>query len=251
MSAEKLSDRCATEEAICVDLEGKLWPDDYIGPTGKPLHCMDCHLQCPEDPPAPSPDDNICNSNLTAIVMWMSGFKMLEVGEGQPCIAYGFDWFVLDSPAKFVTGVIITLVGGIAVECIVFARRQILARPLKLHSRSVRILVHSGLVVVYGLQVMLGYLLMLVAMTYQVELFLAVVVGLTAGHAIFNAKGPVLDSSDACCMGLDAWTPHEDDPPDALQRRVLVPEGDLNNDLYGALLANQHDCPCENNHTHC
>lgn len=66
-----------------------------------------------------------------------------------------------------------------------------------------------------------------IANGFQVELFVAVVAGLTAGHAIFNAKGPVLDSSDACCMGLDPWSPRPDDPPDALQRRLSAPEEEV------------------------
>jgi hypothetical protein len=55
----------------------------------------------------------------------------------------------------------------------------------------------------YFIQVTLGYVAMLVAMTYQVELFLAVVIGLTAGHGIFNLRARVAESADACCQGLD------------------------------------------------
>jgi hypothetical protein len=40
----------------------------------------------------------------------------------------------------------------------------------------------------YAAQLMFGYFCMLVAMTYQVELFVCVVLGLGAGHAAFNFK---------------------------------------------------------------
>ena len=50
------------------------------------------------------------------------------------------------------------------------------------------------------LQVVAGYFLMLIAMTYQVELFLAVVFGLGVGHTAFNTKAPVGESVDACCV---------------------------------------------------
>ena len=40
---------------------------------------------------------------------------------------------------------------------------------------------------------------MLVAMTYSLELFVCVVLGLIIGHAIFNMKQPVGESIDPCC----------------------------------------------------
>jgi hypothetical protein len=52
-------------------------------------------------------------------------------------------------------------------------------------------------------QVTMGYLIMLIAMTYQTELFMMVILGLTAGHAVFNLDGPVLESAEACCQGFD------------------------------------------------
>ena len=42
---------------------------------------------------------------------------------------------------------------------------------------------------------------------YQAELFLAVVLGLTLGHFLFNAKQPVGETTDACCV--DAVKPME------------------------------------------
>ena len=54
-------------------------------------------------------------------------------------------------------------------------------------------------VFLFGLNLVLGYLAMLVAMTYSVELFLCVVLGLMAGHAFFNVKQPVGETIDPCC----------------------------------------------------
>ena len=40
---------------------------------------------------------------------------------------------------------------------------------------------------------------MLVAMTYSVELFSCVVIGLMVGHAVFNIRQTVGESIDPCC----------------------------------------------------
>jgi hypothetical protein len=54
-----------------------------------------------------------------------------------------------------------------------------------------------------AVQVTMGYFIMLIAMTYQTELFIMVVLGLTVGHAVFNLDGPVLESAEACCQGFE------------------------------------------------
>ena len=51
----------------------------------------------------------------------------------------------------------------------------------------------------FGLNLGLGYLAMLVAMTYSLELFACVVLGLMIGHAVFNVKQAVGESIDPCC----------------------------------------------------
>ena len=40
---------------------------------------------------------------------------------------------------------------------------------------------------------------MLVAMTYSIELFICVVIGLCIGHFVFNTKSAVGESVDPCC----------------------------------------------------
>ena len=52
----------------------------------------------------------------------------------------------------------------------------------------------------FAVQATLGYFLMLIAMTYQGELFIAVIFGLGLGHAAFNVSAPVSESADACCV---------------------------------------------------
>jgi hypothetical protein len=55
------------------------------------------------------------------------------------------------------------------------------------------------IVLLFGLNLIFGYLAMLVAMTYSMELFLCVVFGLCLGHFVFNTKSAVGESIDPCC----------------------------------------------------
>ena len=59
---------------------------------------------------------------------------------------------------------------------------------------------------------MLGYLAMLVAMTYSVELFLCVVAGLVIGHGVFNLGTPVGETVDPCCASQNIATKAEIKP---------------------------------------
>merc|ERR1712037_942665 len=57
----------------------------------------------------------------------------------------------------------------------------------------------AAIIFLFALNIASGYLAMLVAMTYSVELFICMVVGLVAGHAFFNSEAPVGESVDPCC----------------------------------------------------
>ena len=59
---------------------------------------------------------------------------------------------------------------------------------------------------IFALSLMLGYLAMLVAMTYSVELFLCVVAGLVIGHGAFNLGTPVGETVDPCCASQNIAT---------------------------------------------
>ena len=51
----------------------------------------------------------------------------------------------------------------------------------------------------FTIHITLGYLLMLCAMTYQVELLFAVSAGLGLGHFVFNADANPSERIDPCC----------------------------------------------------
>ena len=53
----------------------------------------------------------------------------------------------------------------------------------------------------FGVNLFLGYLAMLVAMTYSAELFLCLLFGMILGHGLFNSGGPIGETVDPCCAG--------------------------------------------------
>jgi len=62
-------------------------------------------------------------------------------------------------------------------------------------------------VATFAAQTSIAYFLMLIAMTYKGELFVAVIGGLALGHAAFNLRAPVPASADPCCQSLNADEP--------------------------------------------
>ena len=137
--------------------------------------------------------------------MSMQGFRMYsEYGDGDVgCIAYLWPKWVIDTPYKFWCAVAGTFVLSVMAEACVALRRAAVAGggqlggfsalasaqgsgAARIDSNASRMLWTLVEGMLYLVQVVLGYTLMLVAMTYQLELFLAVAVGLAVGHMVFN-----------------------------------------------------------------
>ena len=89
---------------------------------------------------------------------------------------------------------------GIATECLTWVRRHKIGPSKYLHARPKAFKLSMSLA--FSVQVTLGYFLMLAAMTYQGEIFIAVIVGLGVGHLAFNVSQPIGESTDACCVEL-------------------------------------------------
>jgi len=106
------------------------------------------------------------------------GFQWIDT----TCVIYLFPKWVLKTPAAIVGACIGTLAFGISLEGVIFARR----RTLQSVPAGWRQLGVSTLI--YGVQLTMGYMLMLVVMTYSGPLFLCVVVGLMMGHFVFNCN---------------------------------------------------------------
>ena len=124
----------------------------------------------------------------------MSGFTTYPAD----CLILLFGSWKLDSAASFTVGCLGTALLGIITEGLTMVRRTRLTK-LRWRARRPRLYV-ATLGAAFSVQATLGYFLMLAAMTYQVEVFIAVIVGLGCGHVLFNVQQPVAESTDACCV---------------------------------------------------
>jgi Ctr copper transporter family len=110
--------------------------------------------------------------------MYMDGFHWKD----SVCIIYLFPSWILNSPSKFAAGALGSLFVGGLLEWIIMRRRTVLTVMSPGRSRLFAAAAY------YGAQLSLGYLAMLVAMTYSWPLFICIILGIVSGHILFNAK---------------------------------------------------------------
>ena len=131
--------------------------------------------------------------------MYMSGFASvsLSMRGTTECVNLLFPDWILDSPWKLLVGCLGTVFFAMLLQVIVRVRTDVLRGRCKTWPLLGAALLDSMPILFRRLlstfllacQLCLGYLLMLVTMTYNAELFCSVVVGLVIGHAVF-AKDP-------------------------------------------------------------
>jgi copper transporter 1 len=154
--------------------------------------------------------------------MNMDGFTSIW-NEKPACINFLFKTWTMDNEAKFAFGCIGAFAMAVLIEFLGWLRRFTFLyfaspkpgtkdrQPLQPGTKDRQPLQPPDnrkrrqlvLIALFGLQVLLGYWLMLLAMTYQVELFICVVAGLVVGHFLFNMKNPPETSADPCCIDRD------------------------------------------------
>lgn len=153
-----------------------------------------CKWECLPETKSKFKTSEYCNGKMD---MLMFGFDVSGKKEN-PCIILFFNSWTLDTKWKFALGCLGVMVLGFAIEALIAFRRQLSRRKrtfIDLTSRTRKILTLAS----FGLNLILGYLAMLVAMTYSIELFTFVVIGLIIGHACFNMNSAVGESIDPCC----------------------------------------------------
>jgi copper chaperone CopZ len=133
--------------------------------------------------------------------MSMRGF--IWAGQGADCLMLLHSDFPLDSPIRMSAGVVTTLLLGFVVEALTCFRRRLVGKFGIRRGPSLPRTWAAISIGMYALQTALAYVLMLIAMTYQSELFIAVIAGLALGHSCFNLRAPVPESADPCCQSMN------------------------------------------------
>jgi len=128
--------------------------------------------------------------------MHMTGF--VTASEEHPCLILLFPEWVLSDAARFWIAVAGTVMAGILAEGLVAFRRWHMDSMSR--SKSPRWFQKAQKIVLYAAGRTLGYLVMLVTMTFSVELFAAVILGLSLGHLLFNLETAVGADLTACCQ---------------------------------------------------
>jgi len=99
---------------------------------------------------------------------------------GNACVLFLFQGWNLDTPTKYALAVVGTLLMGFVSQALVFARKRYACR-----ARGYPLFLRMAQSVFYGVQMVLIYALMLLAMTYEAVLFTALILGLVIGHCVF------------------------------------------------------------------
>ncbi|CAK9019786.1 High affinity copper uptake protein 1 (Copper transporter 1) (rCTR1) (Liver regeneration-related protein LRRGT00200) (Solute carrier family 31 member 1) [Durusdinium trenchii] len=157
----------------CENENGVLW-------TPEQDHCNNCRINCGPALLAPN-TEGVCNGFSTS--MFMSGF-VSGFDPADSCVVLLWEPLTLDTEGKVAAGFIAVFFFGMVVELVLFSRKFHL-RVSQSHNPMLRKLVY---VLLYATQVTFGYFAMLIAMTYSSLLFAGIVLGLVAGHVVFNMK---------------------------------------------------------------
>ena len=192
---------CGASEAECIDMSTMEEVDgEVMCPSG--MTATDCMPMCPMGPTPPTnrTTSDFCNGN--GIDMYMDGFRWVLSFTGEPqesCLNLFFTTWTLDTKTKFYIAMGGNILLGIAVEGFSSIRKLAFKKMNQnKFGNPIKTVIASLL---HGVQAFMGYMLMLSAMTYSMELLLCVVTGLSIGYGMNHGGGsaPPDGFKDPCC----------------------------------------------------
>ena len=129
-------------------------------------------------------NDTFCmDMSSMRMVMFVKGFRRSlsrSSNEMLPCLSYYVSSWVLDDRGKFKGAMIYSFLMGLVTQGLAVIRAVVFMHIRKYEARKYL------MVAIYVLQVFMGYMIMLIAMMYSVELLLSAVAGLSFGYFLFH-----------------------------------------------------------------
>lgn len=121
--------------------------------------------------------------------MYMEGFVSSAADKGNAmCINLLFKAFTINNEGKMTAACLVVFMMGVMCQSLSKYRAR---RKHSLYT-----------VLVYGIELTLRYFLMLISMSYNVELFCMIILGLSAGHLIFQTDLVWKSASDEIQQSL-------------------------------------------------
>jgi copper transporter 1 len=110
-----------------------------------------------------------------------NGFQV--AGWNENCILFLFRGWNVDNEVKYIFMLIGVLCMGLLNGSLAYARHRLMNNPRYTSSLFIR---QIWLSLIYGIQMVLAYWMMLLVMTYETLIFIALIVGLVSGYFIFG-----------------------------------------------------------------
>jgi len=130
--------------------------------------------------------------------MYMSGFStVFSSSQQRECLNLFFTVWTLNTPWKFALAWVGIVLLGMSVELILLLRQKLQVRLQRAKSSSS--ISEVVMTLTYGIHMAIAYFLMLAAMTYSVEIFVAVILGLMLGRFCFNRRAGAAGEGEPCC----------------------------------------------------
>ena len=154
-----------------------------------------------------------CDTTTMPMTMLMMGFAT-SWDASWGCLIFLFQNYEINSVASLIGSYALTLLLGLLEHGVDYGRKVIRRRT---DSELVSFtLLHS---VLYGIKLSCAFLLMLIAMTYRTDMFVAVILASAIGHVVFHGQV----CCKMCCRQceLDQCVPRKQASDDSLNTKLL------------------------------
>ena len=135
---------------------------------------------------------DFCLVDYGNMTMYMDGFFLSMRQSNLPCLCYYFRSWVLSDRGSFQGAMIYSFLMALLTQGLSAVRAEVMK-----HMKGQKRVQKSLMVLIYIVQQTLGYLIMLTAMMYSIELLFSVVLGVAAGHRLFVRDPNIFPSSSS------------------------------------------------------